>query len=273
MKADSTKVDSMKVGSMKVLISPISLEEARIVIEGGCDILDLKNVKEGSLGAQPPWMLKSIVETLGGKGVLLSATLGDLPYKPGTAGLAAFGCANCGVDYVKAGLHGATTREQATEMMTSVVKSVRMVSESIIAVASGYADWKRFGGVSHLDLVHAAHESGSDVAMLDTFIKDGKTLFDSLTENDLKEFTELAHSFGMLVALAGSVKREHLAPLARVGCDIVGVRGAVCSKGDRRTGITRDAVIEFMAHARQIAPATGATIQPRSRRTAAEQPV
>jgi uncharacterized protein (UPF0264 family) len=34
---------------MKVLISPISLEEARVVIEGGCDILDLKNVKEGSV--------------------------------------------------------------------------------------------------------------------------------------------------------------------------------------------------------------------------------
>lgn len=250
---------------MKVLISPISLEEARVVIEGGCDILDLKNVKEGSLGAQPPWMLKSIVDTLGGKGVMLSATLGDLPFKPGTAGLAAFGCASCGVDYVKAGLHGATNLDQAREMMTSVVKSVRMVGDSIITVASGYADWKRFGGVNHLDLVRAAHDSGADVAMLDTFIKDGQTLFDSLTESDLKEFTDLSHSFGMLVALAGSVKREHLAPLARVGCDIVGVRGAVCQKGDRTTGITRDAVIEFMKNARQIAPENGAVIRPRSR--------
>ncbi len=258
---------------MKVLISPISLDEARVVIEGGCDILDLKNVKEGSLGAQPPWMLKSIVEALGNKGVMLSATLGDLPFKPGTAGLAAFGCANCGVDYVKAGLHGATNREQAREMMTSVVKSVRMVSDRIITVASGYADWRRFGGVSHLDLVHAAHESGSDVAMLDTFMKDGKNLFDALSESDLLEFTELAHSFDLLVALAGSVKREHLAPLARVGCDIVGVRGAVCSKGDRTTGITREACIEFMKHARQIAPENGAVIGPRSRAKRAEQAV
>jgi (5-formylfuran-3-yl)methyl phosphate synthase len=258
---------------MKVLISPISLEEARVVIEGGCDILDLKNVKEGSLGAQPPWMLKSIVEALGGRGVMLSATLGDLPYKPGTAGLAAFGCASCGVDYVKAGLHGATNLDQAREMMTSVVKSVRMVSDDIIAVASGYADWKRFGGVAHLDIVRAAHDSGADVAMLDTFIKDGKNLFDSLTENDLREFTELAHSYGMLVALAGSVKREHIATLARVGCDIVGVRGAVCSQGDRTTGITRDAVLEFMKHSREIAPENGVPVKPRSKPLKAEQAV
>ncbi len=258
---------------MKVLISPISLEEAKIVIEGGCDILDLKNVKEGSLGAQPPWMLKSIVETLGGKGVMLSATLGDLPFKPGTAGLAAYGCAQCGVDYVKAGLHGATNLEQAREMMTSVVKSVRMVSNDVITVASGYADWKRFGGVNHLDIVRAAHESGSDVAMLDTFMKDGKNLFDSLSEKDLREFTELAHSFGLLVALAGSVKREHIAVLSNVGADIVGVRGAVCSKGDRTTGITRDAVIEFMKHAREVAPPSAVAIRPRVRRNLREQAV
>jgi uncharacterized protein (UPF0264 family) len=253
---------------MKVLISPISLDEARIVMSGGCDILDLKNVKEGSLGAQPPWMLKETVTALKGKGALLSATLGDLPYKPGTAGLAAFGCANCGVDYVKAGLHGATDRAQARELMTAVVRAVRMVSDDIITVASGYADWRRFGGVPHLELVYAAHEAGSDVAMLDTMIKDGKTLFDSLSEEDLREFTALSHSLGMVVALAGSVKREHLAALARVGCDIVGVRGAVCQQGDRTTGITRDAVESFMAEARAIAPPNGSPLLSRARSAA-----
>lgn len=252
---------------MKVLISPISLNEAKIVMAGGCDILDLKNVKEGSLGAQPPWMLRSIVQELAGKGALLSATLGDLPFKPGTAGLAAFGCANCGVDYVKAGLHGATNREQAASMMIEVVKAVRMVSDDIISVASGYADWKRFGGVSHLDLVHAAHDAGADVAMLDTFMKDGKTLFDALTLDELRAFVELSHSYGMMVALAGSVKREHLEPLAKIGTDIVGVRGAVCSKGDRTTGITLEACNEFMAHARQIAPDNGVAVKPRKATT------
>ena len=40
---------------MKVLISPESLDEATAAVEGQSDIIDIKNVKEGSLGAQPPW--------------------------------------------------------------------------------------------------------------------------------------------------------------------------------------------------------------------------
>lgn len=239
---------------MKVLISPISLAEAQVVIEAGCDILDVKNVKEGSLGAQPPWVLKDIVGQLGGRGVLLSATLGDLPYKPGTCGLAAFGCAQTGVDYVKAGLMGARNRAEAAEMMDSVVRSVRMVSERAITVASGYADHRRFGGASHLDVAWAARDAGADVAMLDTYIKDGKNLFDAMTEAELAEFIRVAHEGGLLVALAGSVQKAHIETLHRLGTDIVGVRGAVCEGGDRTTGITREGCLAFMSFARSIAP-------------------
>lgn len=237
---------------MRVLISPISLTEARVVIEGGCDILDIKNVKEGSLGAQPPHVLKGILKELGDQNILFSATLGDLPYKPGTAGLAAYGAASCGVNYVKAGLHGATNRQQAYDMMEAVVAGIRLVSDDIIAVASGYADYRRFGGVSYVDVVHAAHEAKADAVMLDTFMKDGATLFDAMSTAELKEFVGLARERDMLVALAGSVKTEHLDLLADIAPDIVGVRGAVCRRGDRTTGITKDAVEAFMAHARRI---------------------
>lgn len=250
---------------MRVLISPISLDEARLVIDGGCDILDIKNVKEGSLGAQPPHLLKEIISALSGrnKDILFSATLGDLPYKPGTAGLAALGAASCGVHYVKAGLQGATNRQQAFEMMDTVVKGIRLVSDEILAVASGYADFRRFGGVSYQDVVGAAVDAGADVVMVDTFMKDGKDLFDAMSIDELKEFVSLAKDGGLLVALAGSIKSEHLEILADVDPHIVGVRGAVCSKGDRTTGITRDAVETFMAAAREIATGDEVDLFPR----------
>ena len=102
---------------MKVLISPVSLEEAASIIEAGADIIDIKNVNEGSLGAQFPWHIAEIVSFIHGHGITASATLGDLPYKPGTAALAAYGAAQCGVNYIKAGLHGLNTYTQALEMM------------------------------------------------------------------------------------------------------------------------------------------------------------
>ena len=77
---------------MLLLISPINHDEAIESIEGGADIVDVKNPKEGSLGANFPWVIKDIRE-LTPDDMLVSATLGDVPYKPGTVSLAAMGAA------------------------------------------------------------------------------------------------------------------------------------------------------------------------------------
>ena len=90
---------------MLLLISPINTEEALEAIEGGADIIDVKNPKEGSLGANFPWVIRSIRE-LTPKNMLVSATLGDVPYKPGTVSLAAAGAVVSGADYIKVGLYG-----------------------------------------------------------------------------------------------------------------------------------------------------------------------
>ena len=72
--------------------------------------------------------------------------------------------------------------------------------------------------------------------MVDTAVKDGKTLFDFMDEDALIKFTDATHKYGLKVALAGSVKAEQLKTLYDIGCDIVGIRGAVCVGGDRNTG-------------------------------------
>ncbi len=239
---------------MKVLVSPVSLEEARIVVHGGADILDIKNVKEGSLGAQAPWVIQSIVKEFTGNGMVCSATLGDLPYKPGTAALAAYGAASCGVKYIKAGLHGMSTYDEAVTMMEWIVRAVRMVSSDILVVASGYADYRRFNGVSFMDVVRAAKNSGSDGVMLDTAIKDGKNLFDAMTCDEIKEFIDGGKDAGLLTALAGSITTKHMETLGGIKPDIVGIRGAVCDSADRTKGITLEKVQEFMAYTRKVCP-------------------
>ncbi len=235
---------------MKVLISPTTIEEAYTVSEAGTDILDVKNTKEGSLGAQMPWIVREVVRKYGGKGMFISATLGDLSFKPGTAALAAFGAATCGVNYLKAGLWQISNYQEAKAVMDAVLRATRMVSDDIIVVASGYADFKRFGGLDYKTLVDAAADSHCDVVMMDTLIKDGKGLFDALNLDELSEFIGLAKARGLQVALAGSVTKENLADLAKIGTDIVGIRGAVCLKSDRSTGIQRELVQEFMTYAR-----------------------
>jgi len=218
---------------IQLLISPVNIREAAVVARAGADILDLKNVKEGSLGANFPWVLSGIIARFRRPGLKFSAAIGDLEYKPGTAALAAYAAAVIGADYVKAGLYGVKGERQAFELAAAVVKGVRAGSPRALPVISGYADWRRFGGLAPWPLVRAAQKGGAAVVMLDTALKDGRTLFDSMTQAELARFMRLARTAGLKTARAGSVKPEHLARLRALGPDIIGLRGAVCLGGDR----------------------------------------
>lgn len=237
---------------MKVLISPIDHDEAKIAWECGTDIIDIKNINEGSLGASFPWVIRSVIDAIGDPNVVFSATLGDLPHKPGTAALAALGAVSCGVTYVKAGLHGSRTLPEGVELMDAVRRTCKEYDENVTVVAAGYADYRRFDGIDPSVLVQVAAQASCDLVMLDTLIKDGKHLFDAMSEAELEEFVSAAHAAGLKVALAGSVRAEHLPVLARLGADVVGVRGAVCSSYDRATSIDPQKAKEFIAAANAL---------------------
>ncbi|MGB9937055.1 MAG: (5-formylfuran-3-yl)methyl phosphate synthase [Methanobacterium sp.] len=230
---------------MLLLISPINTEEAHEAIEGGADIIDVKNPKEGSLGANFPWVIKNVRE-MTPKDMLVSATLGDVPYKPGTVSLAAMGAAVSGADYIKVGLYGTTNYDESLEVMKNVVKTVNDYNEDAIVVASGYADAHRVGAVDPMEIPKVAADAGADLAMVDTAVKDGKTLFDFMNEEMITKFNDEIHEYGLKSALAGSIKKDQLETLYNLGTDVVGIRGAACIGGDRNSGkIHRSAVMEL----------------------------
>lgn len=225
---------------MRLLVSPMNVTEARSALLGGADILDVKNPKEGSLGANFPWAIRAVVDLANGR-VPVSATIGDLDFKPGTASLAALGAAVAGADYIKAGLLGVKTPEQAEEMLQGIVRSVKDYDPAKKVVASGYSDYLRAGSISPMLLPEAAAKAGADVVMVDTAIKDGRPTFDFMGEQDLARFIALGHTNGLQVALAGSIGFAHLELLRRLDPDIIGVRGIVCG-GDRKAAVQKELV-------------------------------
>ncbi len=231
---------------IKLLVSPQSIPEVYEVLKGNADIIDIKRPQEGSLGANFPWIIKEIHDIVP-KDIEISATLGDLPNLPGTASLAAFGLAHCGVNYIKAGLKGVKSKNDAIFLMKQICHSVRDYDPTIKIVAAGYADAERFDTLPPLLIPDIAAESESDIAMLDTGIKDGKNIFDFLNPSQLVHFVEKAHQNGLQAALAGSIRKEHLKDLVATHPDIIGVRGGVCDNNDRLTGhIQSDKIKEFI---------------------------
>lgn len=231
--------------NMRLLVSPMNIEEAQIALYGGADIIDVKNPKEGSLGANFPWAIRAVVDLAAGR-VPVSATIGDLDYKPGTASLAALGAAVSGAEYIKVGLLGIKTKDQADDMLCKIVKAVKGFDQRKKVVAAGYSDYRRAGSISPMLLPEAAAAAGADLVMVDTAVKDGRSTFEFMSESDLKAFINSGHACGQEVAIAGTISFEHLDMLKRLNPDIIGVRGIVCG-GDRRSSIRADLVEKLKA--------------------------
>jgi uncharacterized protein (UPF0264 family) len=231
---------------MKLLISAVNEEEAVEAVKGGADIIDVKNPIEGSLGASFPWVIKRIKDATPHP-LEVSCALGDLPNLPGSVSLAALGAATTGVDYIKAGLYGVKNESDAIYLMQNIVRASRSYDPSVKVVATGYADAERVGALNPLFVPEIVRKAEADVAMIDTAMKDGESLFSFLSAGQLKEFVREAHDNGSIVGLAGSLKKEDLSKLYSVGVDIVGLRGAVCPLGDRVKGrIEKQKVVELV---------------------------
>ena len=237
------------LNKIELLISVKDLEEAKILIQNNhVKYIDCKNPKEGSLGANFPWVIKGMKELIANDSTqLLSATIGDFPYLPGSAALAALGAAVSGADIIKVGLKGPKNGEQGIKLMKNVVKSVKSYNKNIQVVAAGYADQSRMkSSPDYLEIPQIAAKSGSDFAMLDTYIKDDKCIFDFLSIDQLIQFKDEAKELNLKVALAGKLKIVDISKIREISPDLIGVRSLVCERYDRDTGIIKPELIETL---------------------------
>ena len=233
---------------IKLLISPKNIEEAKVVIASNVDYIDCKNPSEGSLGANFPWIIKAMKELIPyGSNQLLSAAIGDFPYLPGSASLAALGAAVSGADIIKVGLKGPKNEQQGIMLMKNVVKAVKKYNKNIQVVAAGYADQSRIkSSPKFLEIPSIAAQSGSDFAMLDTYIKDDKCLFDFLSTRQLIQFKDRAKELNLKVALAGKLKNNDIPKIRKIAPDIIGVRSMICEGFDRDNGVIKKDLIEIL---------------------------
>jgi (5-formylfuran-3-yl)methyl phosphate synthase len=216
---------------MRLLVSVTDADEARVAVDAGVDIVDVKNPAEGALGAPGPGVLGRVREVVPPERSL-SAAIGDLPNLPGTAALAALGAARSGAAYVKVGLWGTSSTDEAVALLRAARDAV---AGSATVVAAAYADAERVAGrpLPPGDVVEAARRAGVAGCLLDTAVKDGRGLFEWLAPDALTTLVADGHAAGLEMALAGALRVEDIALVRATGADIAGVRGAACRDGRR----------------------------------------
>ena len=224
------------------MVSVQDLYEAKQALKGGADIVDVKNLQEALVGAAHPHIVKQIREEVP-SAHHASITLGVVPDQIGTVAMAVYAAGSLDATSVKVGF---MVREYEVALETLLMSKKALEGTQTKLIGSLFADNSLHeGGLDPNMMVELAKEGQCDGFLIDTLVKDGRNLFDFIPEGRLKEMVLEGKELGMSTALSGHLKMSDIDELARVNPDIVGVRGAVCQKGDRDSRVHWESVAEF----------------------------
>lgn len=196
-----------------------------MALQGGADLIDLKDPTTGSLGALPLKEVREAVRAVAGRAPV-SATVGDPPLAPDRVDSAVRERVAVGADLVKVALPTGAEGEACLGILA------RLAGEGLPLVAVLFADfhpdWSRIPRVAR---------AGLRGIMLDTAGKGSGGLRGALPEEELASFVREARALGLLAGLAGSLGAEDAEPLRVLGPDYLGFRGALCRGGERSAAL------------------------------------
>jgi len=224
------------------MVSVQDLYEAKQALKGGADIVDVKNLQEALVGSAHPNVVKQIRDEVP-SAHHASVTLGVVPDQIGTVSMAVYAAGTLDATSVKVGF---MVSEYSVALETLLAAKEALVGTQTKLIGSLFADNLLYdGGIDPDLMVKLAKEGQCDGFLIDTLVKDGRNLFDFVPEERLKEMVLEGKELGMSTALSGHLKMGDLDELSRVNPDIVGVRGAVCQKGDRDSRVHWESVADF----------------------------
>ncbi len=209
-----------------LLVSVRNAAEARAAVDGGADLVDVKEPLHGSLGAASLRTIEEVVEAVAGR-VPTSAAFGELLELVKPIELPS----QLPLQYAKLGLahcrHGGDWHERWRAAFD------RLPAETA-RVAVVYADWRNAASPEPLEIIDRGGEIGCRALLVDTFDKSRGDLFVYATLEDLSHWVEQAWAAEMLVVIAGSLSRETIGRVLPLKPDHIAVRNAACRGG--RTG-------------------------------------
>jgi uncharacterized protein (UPF0264 family) len=226
---------------MQLLVSVRNAEEARAAVAGGASIIDAKDPGTGALGAVSRSVLREIQNAVPPENPV-SAALGDVrtPVELDQV----LGLLPEGLAFIKLGFHGISDASLVESLLADAVRRIAPRPNAPRVIAVAYADWRDTGGLTPEFFPGIITRAGAHGLLIDTALKNGRTLSVHLPADDLVALGKTLARLGLTYALGGSLTPSDI-PLAQVaGADIIGVRGAVTT-GSRTDPIDTERVAAF----------------------------
>lgn len=243
--------DSSKQGIPALLVSVRNADEAMAALDGGCDILDIKDPSRGPLGMAASDEIAAIVAARNAmsSSVPVSAALGELHEWDETTPVPRLGA---GISFLKFGTSHLTPHCDLRRVFASFrswFAAQSSIGETDAArwgwIAVAYADWQAAGAPLPRLVAEAAIAAGCEGVLIDTYDKASGGLFDALSIRELKECAAIVRQAGKAFALAGRLRIDDVERAIDLRPDIIGIRSAACRQGRRDLEIDADAVRQF----------------------------
>ncbi|MCA9040257.1 MAG: (5-formylfuran-3-yl)methyl phosphate synthase [Planctomycetaceae bacterium] len=235
-----------------LLVSVRDEKEAKIALDAGVDLLDVKEPQHGPLGRAATDVLTEIAALKAAfPTVHFSAALGEL--QRGSSEKAPLALP-AEYDFVKTGLSDCHSDPRWSEKFSQFRKSISEFIRpgTVRWVAVAYADHESCNAPLPETVLRVAIETNCDGLLVDTWSKSGLSTFDYLPEAQLKSLRQKCRESGLFFALAGSIKQVHLERVVEIDPDIVAVRGAVCEEQLRTSEISLSAIENFISAMDQL---------------------
>lgn len=212
-----------------LLVSVRDPAEAMAAMEGGADVVDVKEPSRGSLGQAVPATIGEIVRQVSGR-TMITAALGELREMRNVAESLRSDDVDLivrGVSLVKLGLAGmASCRDWKNDWKRSLDRY-----RPARPVAVAYADWQTAGAPPPEDVLELAVASDCPALLIDTWQKSGGSLFDLWTYQEVARFVDTVRAKQIAIVLAGSLNGNAVVTAAQLEPDLIAVRTAACNGG------------------------------------------
>ncbi len=214
----------------QLLVSVRNLDEAKIVAAAGVDVIDFKEPRLGPLAPVDAELWEAAAATLAD--AVLSAALGESETAVHLASRVP-----TVFRFAKVGPSGLRSESRLKQVWRELP-----LPTGIELVSVAYADHDAADCVDVEQVLDCVIASGRSRLLIDTFVKDGRSLTDHLSCERLVSLLERARTTGIWIAFAGSLCLDEVQRLSEqnIRPDCWGVRGDVCSTSkhiaNRRAG-------------------------------------
>ncbi len=234
----------------RLLVSVRDAAEARIALESGVDLIDVKEPQRGALGPADPSVWQEVLDAVAGR-VPVSCALGELTdiRQGDTASIPD------GMRYMKVGLAGAANLNNWVVRWREIVDR-RPPACEVVAVI--YADGARAQAPNADQILAAARSLPCAAVLVDTFDKQSGNVFQHWPSEFLASLLGQARDSGLLTVLGGGLCWNSLASALALPADYLAVRGLACREG--RTSAIDPAACRRLArqvHGKSAFPISG----------------